>query len=97
MSWTGNLFRLVLLLWIWLLSACASSSYRELLLNDGIHNIDGYIFDPSSSVESRIATIPAATLKLLMQSDKRSGSTPYMPTAAETRMFAAYLKTAGGE
>ncbi len=92
MSWTGNLFRLVLLLWIWLLSACASSSYRELLLNDGIHNIDGYIFDPSSSVESRIATIPAATLKLLMQSDRRDDYTPYMPTAAETRMFAAYFE-----
>lgn len=92
MRWAVRVFRIALFLGISMLFACATSSYRDRLLNDGIHNIEGYSFDPSSTVESRIAAIPASTLKTMMQMDRRSDYLPYLPSAAERTMFAEYLE-----
>ena len=92
MSWLGKVLRIAILLGISMAFACATSSYRDRLLGDGIHNIEGYAFDPSSTVESRIAAIPASALKVLMQTDRRSDYLPYLPTAAERKMFAEYFE-----
>lgn len=92
MRWTGKVLRMVLFLGISMAFACATSSYRDRLLRDGVHNIEGYTFDPLSTVESRIAAIPASTLKMAMQMDRRNDYLPYLPTADERKMFAEYCE-----
>jgi hypothetical protein len=90
MRWSGITLRIVVCLCLSAALGCASVSPRERLLRDGIHNIEGYAFDPSSPIESRVAEIPAATLKALMWTDRRSDYLAYMPSGDERRMLADY-------
>jgi len=72
--------------------ACTSAEKRRNeIINDGIHHIKNYSFNPYSDIISRIKPVPAGHLKKLMDLDKRKDYSSYRPSRYELRLFREYF------
>lgn len=72
--------------------ACSSAEKRRNeIINDGIHHIRNYSFNPYSDIISRIKSLPEKHLKKLMELDNRKDYSPYRPTRNELKLFREYF------
>ncbi|MGL4368334.1 MAG: hypothetical protein ACRCUT_01465, partial [Spirochaetota bacterium] len=74
-----------------ILCAGCGQSLKGTLLNDGIHSIRNYKFDPASDISSRIQPIPPRYLDLLQKLDGRSNYRDYSLNLEEMNLFNEYI------
>jgi hypothetical protein len=87
-----KIFLIILLTFIIPFACSSAEKRRNAIINDGIHHIKNYSFNPYSDIISRIKPIPAKHLKKLMELDNRKDYSAYRPTRQELQLFREYFK-----
>lgn len=72
--------------------SCKDQSFRETLMADGIHTISDYVFDPESTLESRISVLSDFALEKLEKLDQRENYQSYTLSVSERKMFINYCE-----
>lgn len=84
-------FLIILLAFIIPYACSSAEKRRNEIINDGIHHIRNYSFNPYSDIISRIKSIPEKHLMKLMKMDGRKDYSPYRPSRQELQMFREYF------